>query len=401
MIEIIDKSRCCGCSACVQICPRHCLEMRADGEGFAYPVATNVDTCIDCGLCEKVCPVINQGQSRNPANVFAAVNKDDDIRKRSSSGGMFFLLAEQVIKSGGVVFGARFDGDWQVVIDKAESMEEVLPMMGSKYVQARADGCYDECKSILKSGRKVLFCGTPCQIAGLLRFLRVPYPNLLTCDFICHGTPSPKVWTRYLNEVVKAGLHAIEDVEFRNKGDGWKRFRFSLSYNEAVGRCTLSSCHDTNPYMRAFLSDMILRPSCHACPAKDGKSGSDITIADFWGIDNVAPEMDDDGGVSMVVAHTEKGLQVIPFDKLEWRDVPNESLRFNSSYKTSVRPHRNREKFFASLDNTTDLQRLISDCLRPTMKEQLRLVARYPFRQAKRLAKLLINGGGGNSTLQI
>lgn len=199
MIHITDKSKCCGCNACVQRCPKQCIAMREDEEGFLYP-KVDVAVCIDCGLCEKVCPVINQNVPKEPLQVFAAKNKNEDQRLRSSSGGVFILLAENIIKQGGVVFGARFDKNWEVEHGYAETLEELEPLMRSKYVQSRIGNTYKEAEMFLKQGRKVLFVGTSCQIAGLHKFLRKEYENLLTVDFICHGVPSPGVWRKSSEE---------------------------------------------------------------------------------------------------------------------------------------------------------------------------------------------------------
>ena len=197
MIHIADKHNCCGCSACASVCPRGCISMRADSEGFLYPEA-DAQACIDCGLCEKVCNELHPFTRSEPLKVLAAVNRDEAVRMKSSSGGLFHLLARRTIEEGGVVFGARFDSDWQVLIDYADTMEGVKAFMGSKYVQARIADSYKDARRFLSEGRKVLFSGTPCQIAGLHQFLRREYANLLTVDIVCHGTPSPKVWGLYL-----------------------------------------------------------------------------------------------------------------------------------------------------------------------------------------------------------
>ena len=200
MIEIRDKHACCGCEACVQICPKQCISFEEDAEGFRYP-SIDRTICIDCGLCEKVCPVLNQSVPMMPLVVYAAQNKNKEELLHSSSGGIFILLAKEILKKNGVVFGAKFDDKWNVVHAFAESEETVKAFMGSKYVQSRIGNTYSEAKKFLDSGRQVLFSGTPCQIVGLKRYLRKDYDNLLTVDIICHGVPSPKAWHRYLDEI--------------------------------------------------------------------------------------------------------------------------------------------------------------------------------------------------------
>ena len=194
MIEIKDKSQCCGCNACVQRCPKQCIAMCEDEEGFLYPEGDEA-ICIDCGLCENVCPVINQADARIPLQVYAAKNTDEKIRMHSSSGGVFSILAEQTIKQGGVVFGARFDENWEVKHDYTETIDGVSVFRGSKYVQSKTGDTFKQAEQFLKQNRKVLFSGTPCQIVALKRYLKKEYENLLLVDFICHGVPSPGVWS--------------------------------------------------------------------------------------------------------------------------------------------------------------------------------------------------------------
>ena len=390
MIHITNKNYCCGCSTCASICPKHCITMQADNEGFLYPIANKAD-CIDCGLCEKVCHEIHPFDERKPLKVYAAINKDEKIRIKSSSGGIFYLLAEKTIAEGGIVFGARFDEKWQVVIDYAETMEGVKAFMGSKYVQAHMETAYTDAKRFLTEGRKVLFSGTPCQIAGLHHFLRKPYDNLLTVDIICHGTPSPKVWGRYLDEVVTAGRKAIKDVQFRNKRNGWKRFNFIMTYNLEVQSVSLCSYHRDNHFMKAFLQDMVLRPSCHNCQAKNGRSHSDITLADFWGIKSEMPDMDDDKGTGLVLLNTVKAQSAIDWINTTYKEATFEAaLQHNPAYFRSAAAHPKREDFFERMDKEKSIVTLIDTCLPPTIKQRTRMC----FSFCKNQVINLITGGG-------
>ena len=312
MIVLKDKKDCCGCHACVSVCAHKAITMSADAEGFLYPTVAK-EACTECGLCEQVCPVIHQATPTRPIKVYAARSKDEAIRQESSSGGIFTLLADAVIREGGVVFGAKFDEKWNVVHAAAENTDEMALFRGSKYVQSTIGDTYKEAKSHLKQGRKVLFSGTPCQIAGLKRYLRKEYDNLLTIDVVCHGVPSPLVWQRYLEGMRAKG--AIKDVAFRDKTRGWAQYAFRIRTEEQ----TLLLPPSENPFMRGFLTDLYLRPSCHACPARCGKSGSDITLGDFWGIQAVHPEMDDNKGCSAIMIHTARG-QVL-YDSIEKVDV--------------------------------------------------------------------------------
>ena len=366
------KVSCCGCTACRIICPKQCISMKEDPEGFLYP---HVDTtlCIDCEACVKVCPFHNPAEESSPESVFAAINENEEIRRESSSGGIFTMLAEKVINEGGVVFGARYTDDWQVEIVPTETTEGLAAFRGSKYLQAKMGNSLSLAKKYLREGRKVLFSGTPCQIAGLKHYLRKDYDNLLAVDFVCHGVPSPKVWRMYLDEVTQAGKRAISDIKFRDKPQGWKRFNFTLSYNESDKSYTISSYNGDNHYMRAFLSDMILRPSCYNCQAKCGRSKSDITLADYWGIDQVQPNMDDDKGTSLLIVHTEKGRQALDFSQTNYTESTYEdAFRFNPAIEKSALPHPKRADFFNKLDSTKDLLKLIDKELRPSTKQRVR-----------------------------
>lgn len=376
MINIVNKQECCGCEACVQVCPKHCICFREDEEGFFYPHADKSE-CIDCGLCEKVCPFLHESTANSPLDCYAAKNTDESIRDASSSGGVFTLLAEQTIREGGVVFGAKFTADWSVAHDYAETIEEVAAFRTSKYVQSRIGDSFKNAKDFLRQGRKVLFSGTPCQIAALRNYLKKDSENLLTVDIICHGVPSPGVWQRYLMSVAKNvrkdkntvssplipslserdALHedrvcGVKSISFRDKRIGWKKYSFALTLAETSvdgkqNTVSLSSIHHDNAFMQAFLSNMILRPSCYSCPAKGGRSGADITLADYWGIDKQMPDYDDDRGISLVLINTERGKESYGKLNADSRIVSAEdALACNPSFQNCVKPHRNRKKFF-------------------------------------------------------
>ena len=367
MIEIVKKEDCCGCKGCSQICPKQCISMYEDVEGFLYP-KVDKEACIDCHLCEKVCPVLHQGEPRKTQRVYAAKNMDDEIRVASSSGGVFTLLAELVIESGGVVFGARFNDRWEVIHDYTETKEGLTVFRGSKYVQSYIGDCFGIAKTFLESGRKVLFSGTPCQIAGLKLFLRKEYANLLTVDFICHGVPSPKIWRMYLNETISRQcekFHSsdgkgilIEDVSFRNKCSGWKKFSFTLTFSRFKGNglkksISLSEVFKKNIFMKGFLSNLYLRPSCYSCPSKGFKSGSDVTLGDFWGSEKILPFFDDDLGISVVMVNSNNGNFYMENvrDRLALYQVWTEDvLCHNSCLVESVVPHINRHDFFSDYE---------------------------------------------------
>lgn len=359
MINISDKSTCCGCGACVQKCPKHCISMRYDMEGFLYPRVDSSE-CIGCGLCEKVCPIQNPFEPKSVLESRVAVNKKD-VRIESSSGGVFFALAEYVLGKKGVVFGARFDEEWQVRIDYTESLDGVDSFLGSKYVQAFTADSFSKCENFLKQGRFVLYSGTPCQIAGLKHFLRKDYDNLLTCDVICHGSPSPGVWAKYLEE--EAGeLSNIKHIQFRNKQNGWKRFNFAITFKNE--RPNLIEYHRDNIYMRAFLSNMILRPSCYHCKAKEGCSRSDFSLADYWKVELIHPDMDDNLGTSLLLVNSSKGLNCIKLLNLNCKETSLDSAaKFNKGLRPITVFHPNRRLFFKHFESTPSVKRLIQKCV--------------------------------------
>lgn len=368
MIHIIEKKDCCGCSACVQCCPKQCISLFEDEEGFLYP-KVDVSLCIDCGLCEKVCPVMHQGEPHKPLKVYAARNNDEEIRRQSSSGGIFTRLAEEVILEGGVVFGARFDENWEVEHGYVETMEGLAAFRGSKYLQSRMGNCFKDVRTFLKQGRKVLFSGTPCQVSGLKKFLRSEYDNLLTVDFVCHGVPSPGVWRTYLKETIARECEKnsvssdpisvedarVESISFRDKCVGWKKYSFTLTLSAtqrsgAKNTVSLSEVFPENIFMKGFLADLYLRPSCYHCPSKCMKSGSDVTIADLWGAQVILPENDDDKGLSLVMLNNDRiGF---PMDSRSvWMEEIDyqEALKFNPSIERSVRIPAKRTEFFLLL----------------------------------------------------
>lgn len=331
MIQITDKSNCCGCSACAQRCPKECISMQEDTKGFLYPTI-DANTCIDCGACERVCPVLNVKHAKEPLLVCAAYNNDNEIRNNSSSGGIFTPLAENIIQKGGVVFGAQFNDSWLVDISYTSSMDELSQFRGSKYLQARVGDTYQRCKSFLDEGRPVLFSGTPCQIAGLKKYLHKEYENLLTIDVLCHGVPSPKVWKDYLTKITNE--YHILDISFRDKTNGWKNYALRIekkAYNSTTDKSiTTLEQKKQNIFMQAFIAGFILRPCCFNCPSKSGKSSSDITIGDFWGLSKYVPEFDDNKGTSIVYVNSEKGLKY--YSEL---DITSKTMKKEICYNTA------------------------------------------------------------------
>jgi len=353
MIKLEDKKNCCGCTACVQRCPKRCISLKEDLEGFLYP-SINVDLCVDCGVCEKVCPIINQNEPRIPLNVYAAKNSDETIRKNSTSGGIFTLLAEYVIDNNGVVFGCGWNTSWEPAHQYTETKEGLSSFRGSKYVQSIVGDTYHQAEYFLKQNRLVLYSGTPCQIAALKLYLRKEYDNLLTIDFICHGVPSPGVFRWYIGEEIQKLVdssivgsssyssissypkpnvlaesfgYTIENIRFRDKRKGWKKYSFTLDVSKETIKgskevFSVSYTLKKHVFLRAFLHDLILRPSCYKCPSKGGRSLSDITLGDYWGIYSIKPKLDDDMGVSAVTVNSDRGKQVLHTLRVDLYEVP-------------------------------------------------------------------------------
>lgn len=352
MIEIKEKDSCTGCHACANICPKQCIAMEKDSEGFLYPV---VDTkqCINCGVCEKICPILNGKTAVLGRNnkAYAAKNNNIDTRLKSSSGGVFTAIAESVIDNGGVVFGAVFDKDFNLIHKYAETKEELSSFRGSKYVQSIIGETYKQAKGFLEQGRTVLFTGTPCQIGGLYSYLGKEYENLITQDLICHGVPSPMVWRKYLEYREELAHSSVRRMSFRHKNSGWKTYSVSFEFsNDTEYVAKLSE----DPYMKVFLRNLCLRPSCYNCAFKTKHRQADITLADFWGIENVLPEMDDDKGTSLLVINSENGLRVLNFinNCLTLHKVDlDDAINNNSSMIQSVSLSKKRDLFMNKIQH--------------------------------------------------
>ena len=367
MIEIKDKHDCCGCEACVNACPKSCIDLLYDNEGFMYP-SIRVDSCINCNKCVKACPVINKpNKTETPIETLSAINNDEGIRISSSSGGIFSLLAEWTIERGGVVFGAVFDEEWNVKHDYTNTKEDLFRFRGSKYVQSRICTAYKDAEKFLKQGIYVFFTGTSCQIAGLKRFLNKEYENLLTADCLCHGVPSPKVWNSYIKEIT-GDLNDIENISFRDKRTGWKKYSFTITLKDG-NKITHPAYDDI--YMKGFLSDLYLRPSCERCPTKSGRCRSDITLADCWGIDRFNPHMDDDNGTGLILVNSVKGQNIIHSLNCKTAIIPiAEARKYNGGFKEIIIPHKKRSFFFKNL-STKSTTKLITECTSLTISENL------------------------------
>ena len=346
MINISRNEQCCGCGACAEACAHNAITMQFDEEGFLYPVA-DVSLCSECGLCDKVCPFLNRDRGRLPKGVYAARNKDLSTRLKSSSGGLFSLLAEQTINAGGVVFGAKFDSDWSVVHAAAETLEECQAFLGSKYVQSRLGSTLGEVRKALREGRKVLFSGTPCQVAALQKFLHKEYDNLLLVDVVCHGAPSNKVWQHFLDKVVAETKHSrseILSISFRDKRNGWNNYGVCIKFKD--GSEWFEPMVD-NAFMTAFLKDLSIRPSCFECKCRNGRSGADLSLADFWGLRYVMKCEDDDKGTSLELVWSKRGAEATSTLSVESKSASYyKAFKFNPAIVLSPKRPDLREEFW-------------------------------------------------------
>lgn len=279
--------------------------MQADKAGYVYPVVSE-DKCVDCGLCEKVCPTLRFESIKDTYDLecFAAWNKDEEIRRLSTSGGVFSVIAENFINNNGYVAGVRLSDSNKtehVILDSSESLYQLRK---AKYVQSDLGNIFQEVKTLLESDNKVLFSGTPCQISGLKAFLQKEYSNLFTVDIICHGVANQKVFDSYIKSLENTKGTALKSFDFRNKYSGWERYSTKAVFDNGE---ELFTGKNDDMFLKGYLDySLYVRPSCTDCLFKGSNRCSDITLGDFWGVKNILPE-DDDKGVSAVIVNTEKG----------------------------------------------------------------------------------------------
>lgn len=355
MIFIKDKTQCCGCSACEQICPKKCIRMVSDFEGFSYP-KVDIDNCINCGLCEKVCPVLNRyPEKEEPLKCYLGKSTDEIVRSNSSSGGIFAEIAKLIIQKGGVVFGVRFDEQWNVIYDYTESLDGLKAFYGSKYVQANPEKAYTLARKFLTEGRVVLYSGTPCVIAGLNHFLQKTYNNLITLDIVCHSIPSSKIWKKYLFELSEQHDADVKYVSFRNKSNTWSHYSLCIQMRTRNGELiNMVEAKEKNAYMRGFLNDLFTKPSCCKCPARNYTSGSDITVADAWGINRFHPELNDEKGISHILINSGKGEEIfnslktrLDYINISYEEVLPRSLHLPLTASSTPNPYR--DDFFREI----------------------------------------------------
>lgn len=347
MVNITDKTQCTGCTACASVCAHNAITMRFDEYGHSYPVV-NTEACTDCKLCEKVCPLLHREMLPTDKDgyddvlIYAAYNKDSDVRSKSTSGGIFTLLAQYVISLGGCVYAARFDNEYRIYHSSFDSMDDIDSYRGSKYAQSDLGTIFRNVKKDLKT-KPVLFVGSPCQVAGLKRYLGKEYPNLFACDFICMCIASPVIWSEYLNEYWD--VKDIKRIWFKDKRIGWHNWRMLIE--DSKGEHLVKGKDD--PFFSSYLSHLISRPSCNRCAFRNLHHVSDFTIADCWGIDDENPSFDDNKGCTTIILQNAKAVAV--FDSIstniEYIKYPSyRVIKHNPYSKIDYSPNPHVEMFY-------------------------------------------------------
>lgn len=375
MIKITDKKKCSGCYACLSICPVDAIKMIDDSEGFWYP-SVELDKCINCNRCENVCPYnVNIFPKTDKEICYAAYTKNEANREKSSSGGVFITIAEHVIALGGVVFGAAYNEQYLAYHKGVSDLKSLQELIGSKYMQSKIGNCYKAVKELLKKEVVVLFVGTACQIAGLKGYLNYEYSNLITIDFICLGVPSPKVWKDYLETYFDTDN--IRFINFKDKTLGWHNFSLRIddpNIKVKNGRETY--------FFTGYFRQLYSRPSCSSCYFKGKNRVSDITISDCWGYEHIAPELDDNKGLSSIVCHSDIGVQL--FEELKdafiWK-VSDVSLvkKYNNNYCVSAEYGIRRRAFWNDYDKL-EKRKLFEKYCRPESNNRYVVKIKQYFR---------------------
>ena len=358
MIQVIEKAKCCGCNACGDACSKQAISFKIDIEGFWYP-EVDKDKCINCGMCEKVCPIINIEELKKNdlprSECYAAEHKNLEVIFDSTSGGLFSALADIMYKTGGYVGGAVFNDDFTVRQYISNNKSDLQRLRSSKYLQSNSVGFYRQVKQLLASGEKVLVCGTPCQMVALRAFLHKDYENLIIVDFICRGINSPKVWLKYIKSFEERYGSPVVYVKAKSKEYGWRNLTQKVIL--ADGRHIYETREQSN-FTKGYLqTNAYCRPSCYDCKFKGFPRISDITLADFWGIEKIAQSMEKDLGTSLVMVNSQKGKAF--FEKAKARaktiQVPFESVLAGNLalVKSLDAPLVDRKLFFEDLDKLT------------------------------------------------
>lgn len=380
--KLCKEDLCTGCTACAMVCPVTAISMQSDSEGFLRPIIAST-LCIGCLQCERVCPVLHRNQPREPLHVYAAINKNLDVRLSSSSGGVFSILAQRTISQGGIVCGAGWSKDFKVVHKLVADQEALADLRGSKYVQSDLGQTFRHIKEKLHNQCPILFSGTPCQVAGLYAYLGECTAGLTTVDFVCHAIPSPLAFDLYLKELEDEYSASASSIHFRCKSSGWNNFSLRIVFNNGA---QYQQPVSSDLFLQGFLRDMYSRPACHKCMFRELRSGADITLADYWDVQSDCNEMTDNKGTSLVLLNSEKGKAI-------WQSVVALMIVERSTYKDAVMKnppliysssqHPRRKTFFRQVKKTSSMRRLILLLSFRLLYRRWKDVIRLTFKKSK------------------
>ncbi len=395
--HISAPENCTGCGLCANVCSKNAIRMVWSDTGFLIP-QVDVDSCVNCGLCVKQCIALEESPAYtdnfDSVEAYGAWNKNSDIHKSSSSGGVFTALAEHTIRQGGVVFGVMWQDKLTAVFGKAEHPDELERMRGSKYTPAFPGTVYRDVKHELLNGREVLFCGTPCQVHALRKYLRRQYDNLLTVDIVCHGMPSHLILKKYIEHWEKVEGSPINHVSFREKPEGWLNYHLTRHFEN---KSTSSTEHHGDLFMKLFLSDLALNKVCYNCPYAHLPRQGDITLGDYWGVQHIHPDWPIPQGISAVLATTEKGRTALRDCSPALNLVPE---AFETVYakqkvvyirpKKEIPPHRDRAlRLLKKLPITSSVRHILDCVYRGRFCFVRKSIPWYFFRLAQKAKGLL------------
>lgn len=374
MIEITDKFNCCGCTACAAICPKSCISMKEDNEGFLYPTVDK-EACVNCGACDRVCPILNNVPEKPfEQKAYIVQHKDSQILRESTAGGAFTAIAKYTINNGGVVFGVAYDDNFKVHHTLITKIDDIARFRNSKYVQSDVGNTYKQAKIYLDSGKIVCYSGTPCQIEGLKKYLKKDFDNLITVDVVCRAVPSPGIWKKYIT-MMNEKHGQISSVRFRDKTLGYQYS--TMEIKDSDGK-TYRDGIEAQPWLRMFFSGMIIRPSCSDCKFRSRYRRSDFTIWDCFNIYSIDKSFNENIGTTRVLLHTQKAEHI--FDRVKddfiYKEISAETA-VNGVREMQKSPELNsrRDEFFKDV-NKLPMDNLLKKYFPRTVKVRIKRSSR-------------------------
>lgn len=392
MIYKLEKEKCTGCFSCYNICPTNAIEMIEDKEGFKYPIV-NEKKCIKCGLCIKICPILNKKEDLDRKlrpKVIAAWSKNNNTRLDSTSGGIFSEIANYIYDIGGEVCGAIFNKENMVEHIISNNKKDLEKIRSSKYLQSDINYIFREIKEKLENGKKILICGAPCQIAGLYNFLGKEYDNLYTCDFICRGINSPKIFKGYIKSLENKYNSKVKKIKFKNKIHGWHNFSTRIDFEN--GKKYIGGRY-VDSYMVGYLQyNAFMRPACYDCKFKGFPKKADITLADFWGIEKIDAKLDNNKGTSMLLINSKKGEELLNNikEKIEFKEIESEDVfKQNVCNNYSPKKTKAREEVFKNIDKMdyNELNKKFFPCPNNLKKIKISIRENRVLRKIKKIIK--------------